>query len=296
MSVGNSCIKAFDFARCHVMVERGLSREKCEGYVMKEIDFYMVDAFSTETFGGNAAAVCPLIEWLPDETLLKMSQQHNQSETAFFVTTDSGFELRWFTTQGEINLCGHATLAAAHVIFEYLDYPDTTIRFETRFVGPLAVTRSGDWLTLDFPGWDSEPVLPPPLLLEGLGISDYQQVRVARDYMVVLESQQQVEALRPDIHAMIPLGKMVCVTAPGEGEYDFVSRFFCPDEAVAEDPVTGSAHSMLIPYWADKLNKTQMLARQVSARGGDLRCQLVGDRVRIGGQATTYLIGKVLLR
>ncbi len=263
---------------------------------MQQIDFYMVDAFTTETFGGNAAAVCPLTAWLPDETLLKMSKQHNQSETAFFVATDGGFELRWFTTQGEIGLCGHATLAAAHVIFEHLTYPDTTIHFDTRFVGPLTVTRSGEWLTLDFPAWESAPVMPLPLLLETLGITECKEVRVARDYMVVMESQQQVEAVRPDINAMLPLEKMVCITAQGEGEYDFVSRFFCPGEAVAEDPVTGSAHSMLIPYWAEKLGKNQMQARQVSARGGDLRCQLKGDRVLIGGQAVTYLVGKVLLR
>lgn len=263
---------------------------------MQRIDFYMVDAFATTTFGGNAAAVCPLIEWLPDETLLKMSKQHNQSETAFFVTNDNGFELRWFTTQGEINLCGHATLAAAHVIFEYLDFPDTTIHFDTRFVGPLTVTRNGEWLTLDFPAWKTEPVVPPSLLLNALGIAEYKEARVARDYLVVLENQQQVEALRPDIDAMIPLGKMVCVTAPGEGTYDFVSRFFCPGEAVAEDPVTGSAHSMLIPYWAEKLMKTEMIAYQGGARGGELRCRHLGDRVHIGGQATTYLIGNVLLR
>ncbi|WP_238084861.1 PhzF family phenazine biosynthesis protein [Pseudescherichia vulneris] len=263
---------------------------------MQEIDFYMVDAFAATTFAGNAAAVCPLTEWLPDETLLKMSKQHNQSETAFFIANNNGFELRWFTTQGEINLCGHATLAAAHVIFEHLDYPDTTIRFDTRFVGPLTVTRSDDWLTLDFPAWETEPVMPLPLLLETLGITECKEVRVARDYLVVLENQRQVEAVRPDINAMLPLGKMVCITAPGEGEVDFVSRFFCPGEAVAEDPVTGSAHSMLIPYWAEKLDKTEMLAHQCSERGGDLRCQLVGDRVHIGGQTITYLIGKVLLR
>lgn len=263
---------------------------------MQHIDFYMVDAFSSTTFGGNAAAVCPLTEWLPDATLLAMAKQHNQSETAFFIINDKGFELRWFTTQGEINLCGHATLAAAHVIFEHLDYPDTAIHFDTRFVGPLTVTRSGDWLTLDFPAWHTERVSPPPLLLETLGIMTCKEVRVGRDYLVVMECQQQVEALLPNISAMLPLGKMVCVTAPGEGEYDFVSRFFCPGEAVAEDPVTGSAHSMLIPYWAEKRNKTKMLARQISERGGDLRCQLVGERVHIGGQATTYLVGKVLLR
>ncbi len=263
---------------------------------MQEIDFYMVDAFAATTFAGNAAAVCPLTEWLPDETLLKMSKQHNQSETAFFIANNNGFELRWFTTQGEIDLCGHATLAAAHVIFEHLNYPDTTIQFATRFVGPLTVTRSDEWLTLDFPAWQTDPVMPLPLLLETLGITECKEVRVARDYLVALENQRQVEAVRPDINAMLPLGKMVCITAPGEGEYDFVSRFFCPGEAVAEDPVTGSAHSMLIPYWAEKLNKTEMLAHQCSARGGDLRCQLMGDRVHIGGKAVTYLVGKVLLR
>lgn len=263
---------------------------------MQQIDFYMIDAFTDTIFGGNTAAVCPLIEWLPDETLLKMSKQHNQSETAFFVVNDQGFELRWFTTQGEIDLCGHATLAAAHVIFEYLGYPDTTIHFDTGFVGPLKATRSGDWLTLDFPVWKTEALIAPPLLLEALGITACKEVRVARDYMVVMENQQQVAAVRPNINGMIPLGKSVCITAPGNGEFDFVSRFFCPGEAVAEDPVTGSTHSMLIPYWAEKLYKTAMLARQLSERGGDLHCQLVGERVHISGQATTYLTGKVLLR
>ncbi|MEH3649158.1 PhzF family phenazine biosynthesis protein [Enterobacter roggenkampii] len=263
---------------------------------MQEIDFYLVDAFSDKTFGGNAAAVCPLEAWLPDETLLKMAQQHNQSETAFFVRTDGGFELRWFTMLDEINLCGHATLAASHVIFEYLDYPHTEITFTTRFVGELTVKRSGDWLTLNFPAWSTEVVEnPPALLFSALGIPDVKEVRVGRDYLVVLESQQQVEALTPDIGAMIPLDKMVCVTAPGE-KYDFVSRFFCPVEGVPEDPVTGSAHSMLIPYWSEKLGKTSLYAHQGAHRGGDLRCEMKGDRVLIGGQATLYLKGKIFLR
>ncbi|EKY3088704.1 PhzF family phenazine biosynthesis protein [Cronobacter dublinensis] len=265
---------------------------------MQSVDFYMVDAFAQNTFGGNAAAVCPLSAWLPDETLLSMAQQHNQSETAFFVRTDTGFELRWFTTQHEINLCGHATLAAAHVIFEHLDYPHSQIRFSTRFVGELTVTRRGDWLTLDFPAWETQPAEAPALLLASLGIDNPVAVRAGRDYLVELASQAQVEALTPDIHAMRPLGKMVCVTAPGTpgGPYDFVSRFFCPGEGVAEDPVTGSAHSMLIPYWGAKLGKTTMLARQVSARGGDLRSEWQGERVLMSGQAVTYLIGQVLLR
>ncbi|HHG8774028.1 TPA: PhzF family phenazine biosynthesis protein [Raoultella planticola] len=263
---------------------------------MQDIDFYLVDAFSDRNFGGNAAAVCPLTEWLPDETLLKMAQQHNQSETAFFVRTDEGFELRWFTTLDEINLCGHATLAAAHVIFEYLDYPSATIVFSTRFVGELKVTRNGDWLTLDFPAWSTVPVSAPPAeLLAGLGLSEALEVRAGRDYLVVLNDRQQVEAVRPDMQQLQRLGKMICVSA-ADDEYDFVSRFFCPGEAVAEDPVTGSAHSMLIPYWGAKLGKTIMQARQVSARAGDLRCQWLGERVLIGGQATTYMIGTITLR
>jgi PhzF family phenazine biosynthesis protein len=286
----------YEIACCRGVVECGLPEDRLEIYAMQQIDFYMIDAFSNTTFGGNAAAVCPLTEWLPDETLLKMAQQHNQSETAFFVANDTGFELRWFTSLAEINLCGHATLAAAHVIFEHLDYPGSTIHFATRFVGPLTVVRNDKWLTLDFPAWETKPVIPPALLLETLGITECKEVRVARDYLVVMENRQQVETVRPNINGMLPLGKMVCITAAGDGEYDFVSRFFCPGEAVAEDPVTGSAHSMLIPYWAERLNKTQMLAHQGLERGGDLRCQLVGDRVYIGGQATTYLIGKVLLR
>ncbi|HDZ9278695.1 TPA: PhzF family phenazine biosynthesis protein [Klebsiella pneumoniae] len=238
---------------------------------MQEIQFYLVDAFSDKNFGGNAAAVCPLSEWLADDVLLKMAQQHNQSETAFFVRTDEGYELRWFTTLAEINLCGHATLAAAHVIFEYLDHPSATILFSTRFVGELRVTRNGDWLTLDFPAWSTSPVENPPA------------------------DRQLVEAVRPDMARLRTLGKMICVSAPDE-EYDFVSRFFCPGEGVPEDPVTGSAHSMLIPWWGEKLGKTTMMARQVSARGGDLRCQWQGDRVLISGQATTYMRGTVYLR
>ncbi|MFZ5312694.1 PhzF family phenazine biosynthesis protein [Enterobacter asburiae] len=262
---------------------------------MQEIDFYLVDAFSDTSFGGNPAAVCPLKEWLPDETLLKMAQQHNQSETAFFVCSKGGIELRWFTTLTEVNLCGHATLAAAHVLFTELDYPDSRIHFETAS-GRLTVSREGEWMTLNFPAWSTEVVEnPPEVLFSALGITAAKEVRVGRDYMVVLESQQQVEALTPDIGAMLPLDKMVCVTAPGE-EYDFVSRFFCPGEGVPEDPVTGSAHSMLIPYWSEKLGKMSLNARQVSYRGGDLRCELKGDRVLIGGQATLYLKGRIFLR
>ncbi|MGO1308899.1 MAG: PhzF family phenazine biosynthesis protein, partial [Kluyvera intermedia] len=239
---------------------------------MPEIDFYMVDAFSRDAFGGNAAAVCLLNDWLPDEMLLKMARQHNQSETAFMVKQQSGFALRWFTTQNEVNLCGHATLASAHVVFNHLDYPDARIHFDT-LSGRLTVTRAGEWMTLDFPACDTKAATPPPEMLQALGINHYLSAHKGRAWVIELENRQQVDALAPNIGAMTPGEHKVSITAKGDGEYDFVSRFFSPGEAVWEDPVTGSAHTMLIPYWGAKLGKTQMLARQVSARGGDIRCE-----------------------
>ncbi|HDT6544693.1 TPA: PhzF family phenazine biosynthesis protein [Kluyvera ascorbata] len=261
---------------------------------MHEIDFFMVDAFSDRAFGGNAAAVCLLESWPADDLLLKMAQQHNQSETAFIVKQPGGFALRWFTTRHEVNLCGHGTLASAHVVFNYLDYPDERVHFET-LSGRLTVTRRGEWLTLDFPISATEEALPPEEMLRALGIGEYRHARKGRAWLIELENRQQVEALQPDIGAMIPGEHKVSVTAKGDGEYDFVSRFFSPGEAVWEDPVTGSAHTMLIPYWGEKLGKTQMLARQVSARGGDLRCEWRGERVFMSGKARTYLQGKVFL-
>lgn len=261
---------------------------------MHEIDFYMVDAFSRNAFGGNAAAVCILNDWLPDETLLSMALQHNQSETAFLVKREGDFALRWFTTRNEVNLCGHATLASAHVVFNHLDYPHARIHFDT-LSGRLTVTRNGEWMTLDFPACGTKMATPPPEMLRALGINSYLSAHKGRAWVIELENRQQVEALTPDIGAMIPGEHKVSVTARGDGEYDFVSRFFSPGEAVWEDPVTGSAHTMLIPYWGTKLGKTQMLARQVSARGGDIRCEWAGDRVLMSGTARTYLQGKVWL-
>ncbi|HHL0035094.1 PhzF family phenazine biosynthesis protein [Enterobacter mori] len=262
---------------------------------MQEIDFYLVDAFSDTSFGGNPAAVCPLKAWLPDETLLSMAQQHNQSETAFFVCSKGGIELRWFTTLNEVNLCGHATLAAAYVLFNELDYPDSRIHFETAS-GRLTVSREGDWMTLDFPASLTQEMTPPPEMLAALGISRYVEARKGRAWVVVLENREQVEAVTPNYAAMTPGEHKVAVTARGEGEYDFVSRFFSPGVAVPEDPVTGSAHTMLIPYWSETLGKTTLFARQVSARGGDVRCELKGSRVMMSGQASLYLKGTVFLR
>ena len=262
---------------------------------MQEIDFYLVDAFSDTAFGGNPAAVCPLKEWLPDETLLKMAQQHNQSETAFFVCGKGGIELRWFTTVTEVNLCGHATLASAYVLFNELGYPDSRIHFDTAS-GRLTVSREGDWMTLDFPACPTQEQTPPPELLSALGISHYVEARKGRAWVIVLDDQQQVESVTPNISAMTPGEHKVAVTARGDGDYDFVSRFFSPGVAVWEDPVTGSSHTMLIPYWSEKLGKSTLFARQVSARGGDVRCELLGQRVLMSGKASRYLKGTIFLR
>lgn len=268
---------------------------KTGGNTVQEIDFYLVDAFSHGSFSGNPAAVCPLSAWLPDETLLRMAQQHNQSETAFFVCGKGGIELRWFTTLNEVNLCGHATLAAAYVLFNELDYPDSRIHFDTAS-GRITVSREGRWMTLDFPACPTQEQTPPPDMLAALGISQYVDARKGRAWMVVLENREQVEAVAPHFSAMTPGKHKVAVTAQGEGDYDFVSRFFSPGVAVPEDPVTGSAHTMLIPYWSETLGKTTLFARQVSTRGGDVRCVLKGDRVLMSGQASLYLKGSVFLR
>lgn len=262
---------------------------------MSEIDIYQVDAFTTEIFKGNPAAVCPLKSWLPDEMLLAMACEHNQSETAYFIPTSDGYELRWFTTEGEINLCGHATLASSHVIFNHLNYPKNEIHFTTRFVGPLIVKRDGAWLTMDFPTWMPEVVDIPAGAEKALGGAKIKEAHVKRDYLFLFESEDEIAKMEPNFQALTALEKRICVTAPGKN-CDFVSRFFTPrDEAYKEDPVTGSSHSMLIPYWASRLGKTKMLARQLSARGGELRCELAGERVYISGQAKTYMQGKIVL-
>lgn len=262
---------------------------------MQEIPFWLVDAFSDRNFGGNAAAVCALKEWLPDPVMQQIAQEHNQSETAFFVPSRGGFELRWFTSTTEVNLCGHATLATAHVIFNHLDYPDARLHFDT-LSGRLTVTREGEWMTLDFPAGETTEQTPPQTLLNALGLQGYVAARKGRAWLIEVESQAQLAALKPDIHAMIPGEHKVTVTARGDGPHDFVSRFFTPGEAVSEDPVTGSAHTMLVPYWADKLGKTALFARQISARGGDLRCELKGNRVLMSGTAVTWVAGAAYLR
>ncbi len=259
------------------------------------LPIYQVDAFTDAVFAGNPAAVVPLDSWLPDATLQAIAAENNLAETAFFVRRGAGHELRWFTPTEEVDLCGHATLATAFVLATVIEPGRSRWEFATRKAGSLTVTRDGDLFTLDFPSRPPEPMAAPPAgLLEALGGPAPVAVLKSRDLLVVYEDEAAVRALAPDMSALARLDAFaVCVTAPGTGGVDFVSRFFAPAGGIPEDPVTGSAHCTLIPYWAARLGKARMEARQVSARGGVLSCELAGDRVRIAGKAVLYLEGAI---
>lgn len=253
---------------------------------------YQVDAFAGKLFEGNPAAVCPLSEWLPDSKLLQIAMENNLSETAFFVEEKDGFRLRWFTPVAEVDLCGHATLASAHVLFEHLKYDQPEINFNSNS-GLLTVRKEGELLVMNFPVSKGERVPQADDLLEALGRTESGEIYRATDYMVVLKHEDQVRNLDPDILLLNRIEtRGVIVTAPGS-EYDFVSRFFAPAVGVNEDPVTGSAHTMLAPYWSERLGKKELTARQVSKRGGIVYCKMRGERVEISGEAITYLEGEI---
>ncbi len=253
------------------------------------IPYYHVDAFTSRLFSGNPAGVCLLAGWLPDALLQSIAAENNLSETAFIVQRDSYFDLRWFTPSLEVDLCGHATLASAHVIFRHLGYSALRVRFQTRS-GALTVSRERDILTLDFPARTAIACDTPPGLSEGLRACPSVTAK-ARDYLAVFETEQAVRSLQPDMTALIRLDCLgIIATAPGEHS-DFVSRFFAPRAGIPEDPVTGSAHCTLIPYWAERLGRSQLRALQISPRGGELFCEHRGERVGIGGRAVTYASG-----
>ncbi|MBU0689134.1 MAG: PhzF family phenazine biosynthesis protein [Gammaproteobacteria bacterium] len=254
---------------------------------------YQVDAFTSTLFSGNPAAVCPLDEWLEDALLQSIAAENNLSETAFFVKVKDGFELRWFTPVAEVALCGHATLATAHVIFEHLGYSEAAISFQTKS-GELSVERAGGLLEMDFPSTPPVACTVPKALLVGLGLHSA-EVFAADDYFVVLDSEDSVRAIAPDQSKLAELDlRGVIVTARGKNT-DFVSRFFAPNLGIPEDPVTGSAHCALTPYWAKKLGKNVLSARQISARGGDLQCVLNGNRVRLAGNAVTFMQAEIYI-
>lgn len=259
------------------------------------IPIYQADAFTNKLFGGNPAAICPLEEWLPDETMQQIAVENNLAETAFFVKTGDEYLLRWFTPEYEIDLCGHATLASAHILFTELGFTADTINFQTVKAGVLKVTRNGDKYTLDFPSRPAIVADAPEGLVSALGDIKPLAVLRGRDYMLVYGNEDDVVAMKPDFSVLAKIDAVgIIVTAPGK-TVDFVSRFFAPAAGIPEDPVTGSAHCNLIPYWAERLNKTQLQAYQLSARKGELWCELKGDRVLMSGQAVTYLKGEIYI-
>lgn len=263
-----------------------------------ELRIYQVDAFTDRVFGGNPAAVVPLAEWLPAETMQAIAMENNLAETAFFVERfDGDYELRWFTPAVEVSLCGHATLASAWVLFNRLGLEGDRVTFHTRG-GQLSVMCDGEMLMLDFP---AQPPAPAEIgdvaaALSGDGVRIEPEAVLASSYaMAVLDSEQTVLAVQPDFRKIAALDNPnLIVTAPGE-DCDFVSRFFAPGVGIDEDPVTGSAHCVLVPYWAERLGKNELFARQVSSRGGKLWCALDSDRVLMAGQAAPYLEGAITI-
>jgi predicted PhzF superfamily epimerase YddE/YHI9 len=258
-----------------------------------ELRLYQVDAFADRLFGGNPAAVCPLDSWLPDETMQKIAAENNLAETAFYVRAGGGFHIRWFTPTVEVDLCGHATLASAHVLCWHLGHPSDRVVFHTRKSGALTANRANDLIVLDFPADRLRRAPVTPVLAAGLGRRPGEAWRGKTDILCLFRSQKDIEGLRPDMQALSKVrARGVIATAPGHSA-DFVSRFFGPRVGVPEDPVTGSAHTTLAVFWAPRLGKTEMEATQLSKRGGRLRCTLDGGRVKLAGKARTYLVGEI---
>ena len=259
-----------------------------------KISLYQVDAFADAVFKGNPAAVCPLDEWLDDDLLQAIAGENNLSETAYFVAKGDAYELRWFTPVAEVDLCGHATLASAYVVFEHIERDAGAVNFDTRS-GRLSVARgAGGLLTMDFPSQPGAELAVGEDIIQALG-AEPSFLYSSEDLMAVFERQCQIAAIEPDFAALKKIeGRGVIITALGD-EVDFVSRFFAPKFDIPEDPVTGSAHCMLTPYWAHRLGKMEMQARQISARGGDLTCTLNGERVGISGRASEYMKAEISL-
>jgi PhzF family phenazine biosynthesis protein len=260
-----------------------------------KLKLYQIDAFTSELFRGNPAAVCVLDEWLPESVMQQVAMENNLSETAFVVPESGGYRIRWFTPRAEGALCGHATLATAWVLFHECHFPEKTIRFLTMEKGELQVSLDEDWLTLDFPVDTLTAVPVQKNLEEAFSIRISEQFSGETDVLLVVKDEGVVKELQPDFRYLASMQQRgFVVTAPGT-DCDFVSRCFYPALGIDEDPVTGSAHTTLVPYWAERLRKTGMKARQLSQRGGELRVHLSKDRVLISGQAVKYLEGEIHL-
>lgn len=261
----------------------------------KSFRIYQVDAFTNQLFKGNPAAVVPLENWLPDAVMQNIAMENNLSETAFFVKDGNDFSIRWFTPTTEVDLCGHATLASAHVIFNHLNYDHTTINFKSRS-GQLIVSNRNGLIELDFPAAKTELVTEPVGITEALGKKPLKFYNAGDDLLAVYNTEAEVRQINPNFENLKTLSayRGIIVTAPGI-QADFVSRFFGPSVGVNEDPVTGSAHTALIPYWSERLSRQELTAHQVSARGGILYCKNSGNRVLIAGYAVIYLTGEIFV-
>lgn len=260
-----------------------------------KISIYQIDAFASKLFTGNPAAVCPLESWIPDSMMQSIAAENDLAETAFVVPRGTDYEIRWFTPQVEVRLCGHATLASAHALIQHGNVSANEITFHSRQSGQLQVRKEGDLYVLNFPADMCTAIDPPDDILKCLNHSPLESFRGETDFMLVFESRRQIETMEPNLHLLKQVGaRALIVTAPGD-DYEFVSRFFAPQAGIDEDPVTGSAHTSFIPSWANRLGKSEMLARQLSPRGGDLFCKNLGDRVEIGGHAQTYLVGEIVV-
>lgn len=254
---------------------------------------YQIDAFTDKVFSGNPAAVCPLDDWISDELLQNIAMENNLAETAFYVKRKNHFEIRWFTPKVEVDLCGHATLAAAYVLFNFENQTENLINFYSNRSGKLVVTKDNEYLTLNFPSDIFENIPLSDNLKSGFDILPIQALKGKTDYVLVYESENQIKNLKPNLSQIAMLGgRGVIVTAKGN-KVDFVSRFFAPQSGIDEDPVTGSAHTTLIPYWAKKLDKIELTAIQLSKRQGFLQCKFLGERVEISGKARIYLKGEI---
>ena len=256
-----------------------------------KIKLYQVDAFAKRVFEGNPAAICPLEQWPEDRLLQSIAGENNLPETAYFIPTEAGYHIRWFTPKAEVDLCGHATLAAAFVLYEHLGFKGDTISFQSKS-GDLSVSRKGRHLVMNFPAQPPLECPVPDALVEGLGRRPLEVLR-SDDYLAVYEKEDDIRAISPDFEKLTEIDlRGVIVTARGRS-VDFVSRFFAPKLGIKEDPVTGSAHCELTPYWSPRLGKKSLKARQLSERGGDLHCEMSGDRVLISGTAVSYMEAEI---
>ena len=260
-----------------------------------KLKLYQVDAFADKVFSGNPAAVCPLESWLKDDLLQKIAMENNLAETAFYVKNGDAYDIRWFTPTLEVDLCGHATLASAYVLFNYQNYPGNIVKFNSRRSGPLSVERDGNLLKLNFPTDVYNPIELSSELKACFDKTPLEAYKGKTDFMLVFENERYIRELKPSFDEISKLpGRGVIVTGPGDS-VDFVSRFFGPQSGINEDPVTGSAHTTLTPYWSKRLGKLELTAMQLSSRIGHLKCRFLNERVEISGKGKEYLIGDIFV-